>query len=152
MSVTIEAEATETFDLPCSIDEAWALVGNVARSSALIPDMELCEEIEPGVWRYRYKAIGLKGFSYQPTYTARYTETPPSRTEWQAIDGNLRQSGHWTLETTGKGTRATLKVHVDADLPIPRMLVPVARPLFVETFKSAIRGYVGAIRRELGGR
>ncbi len=152
MSVTIEAEAIETMDLPCTLDEAWALIGDVTRSSSLIPDMEICEEIEPDVWRYRYKAIGFKGFSYQPTYTARYTQNPPTRTEWKAIDGNLRQSGHWTLEAAVKGTHATLKVNVVADMPIPRLLVPVARPLFVETFKSAIRGYVAAIRRELGGR
>lgn len=150
MSVMIEADATETFDLPCSVEEAWALIGDVAKSSALVPDMELCEQVEPDVWRYRYKAVGLKGFSYQPTYTARYTHTPPTGTAWKAIDGNLRQSGSWTLEKVGRGVRATLRVRVEADLPVPRLLVPVARPLFVETFKSAIRGYVGRIRSALG--
>lgn len=149
MSVVIEAQARETLDLPCTIDEAWALIGDVARSSALIPDMEGCEEIEPDVWRYRYQAVGLKGFSFQPTYTARYTRTPPTGAEWKAIDGNLRQSGRWKLEKADDGTRATLEVHVEAELPVPKLLVGVARPLFVETFKKAIRGYVDAIRREL---
>lgn len=151
MSLTIAADTRETLDLTADRASVWALLADVKASSAFVPDLEACEPAGDGIWKYRYKAVGLKGFSFQPSYTARFTLKEPDSIRWEAIEGNLRQSGSWTLsDAPGGGTRAELKIEVEAELPVPRLLGAAAKPLFTETFKRSVRGYLERIGRELG--
>lgn len=146
---TIQAETTEsvTFDAP--LEKVWAVLSDPEAAAQYVPDLVSIEPLGDDRYAYTFEPVGFKSIRFEPRYTARFTVEPDSRIRWEAEPGGtLRQSGEWRLEETDDGaTRGELRVEVEADLPVPRLLKGAATPFFKDQFSRTIRRWVANLEQ-----
>lgn len=136
--MAVDAERSVTIAAP--FDEVLAVVRDVAAQPSWWPGLrgtEVLEQDDAGrVLRARV-ASDVKVVT--DTFEVAYAHTEDSVT-WELAGSSLaqrRQSGAWTLQEQPDGTVATLKLTIEASLPLPKL---VQRRIVRDTVEGAVAG------------
>ena len=153
----LSAVATETLTVPASVDEAYALVADVPRSTAHVVGLEQIRHRGEQDWTWTLEKLGMASVSLQAVYTCRYTLDPVARVvRWSAagLQGdNGSVEGRWTVTPHGSGARLVLENRLTLHLGarIPRLMRGAAEKLVARENSRLVGLYVANIQQTLSG-
>lgn len=108
--------------------EVWQQVGTVPDLAASIPAVRRCEQVGDR-WRWEFDRHGAMGFEVVPAFDVLATFEEPHLVTIRPVgevSEDARGVGHVRLSPSVAGTRVAVEVHLEVDVPVPRLL---ARPL-----------------------
>lgn len=145
----IEGTEEQTFvvNQPCEVVADY--FGDPGEFKRSLSDLESAEQIEPMVWRWVLREKSEKGITYQPEYTVSYTRGDAT-VEWETLEGNMRSEGvarYTALDD--ERTEVFYRETIATDLPIPRLLAKVFRPIVAREIRKGVGGFLDASRQWL---
>jgi ribosome-associated toxin RatA of RatAB toxin-antitoxin module len=136
--MAVDAEHTVTIAAP--LEEVLAVIRDVADQPSWWPGLrrtEVLEQDEHGRTLRAKVASDVKVVT--DTFEVVYAHTDTGVT-WE-LDGTSlaqrRQSGAWSVHADPAGTRATLRLEIEATLPLPKL---VQRRIVRDTVTGAVAG------------
>lgn len=124
----IEGTEERTFVVDAPYDDVVEFFCEPDSFRAAFSQMEDSEEIQPGVWKWTLQPKAEKGIKFQGIYTVRY-ERDGESVSWTTDEGNMRSTGSTTFDEVGQKTRVHYKETLEIDLPIPRLMAKVFKPI-----------------------
>ena len=157
MSIWISCHFAQSIPVAGSRQSAWALVADVPRSAANIPELVTCTEAGKSsqglpLYEFRYKQVGIERWHQDPWHKSAFIlDQAAWQIDWSTAegDGNIRQSGRWVIEEQGNHTVLHLTVDADMELPVPKLLKMTAQPFVRKIFMTRMEEYTQNIARVL---
>lgn len=151
----IPVNIRRSFDVAAAPDDTHALLSSVPRSSSHYPDVQEVVRLDDLTWRWIMNPVSYSGITMQPIYICRYGfDRDALRITWEPVkeDGLFVDvSGFWQLEPLPAGTRTNIELEMRFELPIPPLLVGMAKPILGGELEKQMDSYVAALTRTLGG-
>lgn len=113
--------------------------------------MEASEELEPGVWRWTLQPKAEKGIKFQGIYTVEYDRNGDS-VSWDTREGNMKSSGSTSFDDLDGKTRVHYQETLNIDLPIPRLMAKVFKPIVSREVAGGIADFLDRAQSILEGR
>ena len=130
MTSPLQIRISESKVVPRDRAFIWKVLSEPANYEALMPGIESHTETSPGVWRWRFAPQGGFGMSVRPTFSVRYELDGSEAVRFSYVPTSSGEvtaaSGAFAVADAARGTRVTMRLDAQLDLPIPRML---ARPM-----------------------
>jgi len=133
-----------TVVVPATPDEVFSVIADVWDSVSHFPGVAALTE-QDGVYNWTLRPIGAGDASLETAYACRYHRDDSCHgMAWTSEPGlgNARVSGRWELEASAGGTELTLHNRLALDLPIPRVLASVARPIVHREYSRLLERYL----------
>lgn len=150
MGTKITVSVNKTFDVNADVDRVFDLLANVPESASHYPNVDKLNDKGDGVYEWVMEEIGVANFSHQVIYSSKYVSDKAAGTiEWTPVGGNSDISGNWKLSDNGSGTTCVFTVNADLDIPVPRLLKGMAKPMVEQQFNGQIDEYIGNLKTTL---
>ena len=158
MPVSVTVQATRTFRLLCSADEAFAFLLDIPASARLFPLLEeigRAEALDEGAaqaWHSRLRSQGPPGYAVQPEYVCRYTADAAARQlRWTPVaeTGTAAVSGRCSVQPDGASCVAELAIAMTTDIPAPRLARRAVQAAVQLGFEAAVLAYVRRLAAHL---
>lgn len=150
MGTKVTVSVNKTFDVNADVDRVFDLLANVPESASHYPNVDKLNDKGDGVYEWVMEEIGVGGFSHQVIYASKYVGDKAAGTvEWTPAGGNSDISGNWKLSDNGNGTTCQFTVNADLDIPVPRLLKGMAKPMVEQQFNGQIDEYIGNLKNTL---
>lgn len=150
MGTKVSVTLNKKFNVGASIDKTFALLANVPESASHYPGVEKLNDQGDGVYEWIMEEIGAAGFSHQVIYASKYVSDEAAGTiSWTPVGGNSDISGSWALAADGDGTSCTFNVNADLDVPVPRLLKGMVKPVVEQQFGSQTDIYIENLKKAL---
>lgn len=152
--VELRAPQQRVIEVPAAADDVYALLADPAQSVAHFPGLQrLVREGERYTWYFEPKGAGP--VSIQLVYAVSYTRDSTARTvSWSPVEGvgNGRSRGCWRVEPLGeRRARVTLENETRIEVPLPRVLRPIAEALVARENRAIVGTYLDNLQRTLAG-
>ncbi len=144
-----------TLEVKWSRDEAYALVADVPRSAAHFPGLKGLDDLGDDVYRWRMESLSVGKLGFDVGYAARYVRDPAAGTVvWttEPGSGNTLADGTWTVTESPEGARLVFDNTIGVSVPVPRLMVRVARKALVQMCSRQVSTYLRAIAKTMDGR
>lgn len=149
----IEAKESRRFKVNASIEEAYELFSDPEKQAGLFNELERYELVDDETVRYVLEEQKEKGITFQGDYTVRYVGNGSDKVEWETLEGNIETEGVVRLEKVSDDvTEIDYNETLTPDLPIPRLMARVFKPIVSREVRKGIGEYLENVERELGGR
>ncbi len=139
-----------------SVDDAFALVADIERSSRHFPGLRRIDQLDAGVWRWYMEEKGVGPIKLNVQYAAVYVVDPVARTvAWTPPErggGDMKSSGSWKVVEESGGARLEFRSTTLAHVPAPRLMKGMVEVIAQEELSKLMRQYTAAIRTTLGAR
>lgn len=150
MGTKVTVSLNKTFNVGADVDRVFDLLANVPESASHYPGVEKLNDQGDGVYEWVMEEIGAGGFSHQVVYASKYVSDRDAGTiEWTPVSGNSEISGNWKLTADGDGTQCEFNVNADLDVPVPRLLKSMAKPVVEQQFGSQTDTYINNLKTAL---
>lgn len=150
MGTKVSVSFNKTFNVGADIGRVFDLLSNVPESASHYPSVNALNDKGDGVYEWVMDEIGAGGFSHQVIYSSKYISDRDAGTiVWTPEGGNSDISGDWKLEADGDGTKCTFTVNADLDVPVPRLLKGMVKPVVEQQFSSQIETYIKNLQTTL---
>lgn len=137
----IEGTEDRTFVVDAPYEDVVEFFCEPANFKEAFSQMEDSEEIEPGKWRWTLQEKAEKGIKFQGKYVVAY-DRDGDRVEWTTEDGNMKSSGSTTFDDLDGKTRVHYKETLRVDLPIPRLMAKVFKPIVSREVAGGIKDFL----------
>jgi carbon monoxide dehydrogenase subunit G len=139
-SATTESTAVVAADR----DDIWRVLTDPALLAELTPLLRRIDA-DGDVWRWAMSGLEVLGVGFSPAFTERMSWVPGRRIGFthEPPPGVAEQAGaegHYELSDAPGGTRLSILLRLDVELPLPRLAAP------------AVRSVMGATMRVMGDR
>lgn len=149
----VPVKITRTISVATNPAHMHELISNVPRSVSHWPDVQNLVHQEDTTYRWEMVPVAYGGVSMQPIYVLRYGwDAGQLRVWWEPVpqDGHFVQvEGFWQLAPEANGTSAVFELDMRFELPIPQMMVSMAKPLLAAEIGKQVDTYLAAITRTL---
>lgn len=150
MGTKITVSVNKTFDVDADVDRVFDLLANVPESASHYPNVEKLNDKGDNVYEWVMEEIGVANFSHQVIYASKYVGDKAAGTVvWTPAGGDSEVSGDWKLTSNGSGTTCEFTVNANLDLPVPRLLKGMAKPLVEQQFDGQIDQYISNLKTTL---
>jgi carbon monoxide dehydrogenase subunit G len=148
------ASKRSTAVVPHSRDSVWDVLSDPKLVAGLTPMVRSIED-HGSTWLWKLAPIEVLGKSIGLSFTERMEFTPKARIEYtHAPKGEERAGveGTYVLADSGTGTRLTIELGVDVDLPFPRLAKPAVQASMQAVIAAMGVGFARNLERELARR
>lgn len=150
MGTKITVSVNKTFDVNADVDRVFDLLANVPESASHYPNVEKLNDKGDNVYEWVMEEIGVANFSHQVIYASKYVGDKAAGTVvWTPAGGDSEVSGDWKLTSNGSGTTCEFTVNANLDLPVPRLLKGMAKPVVEQQFDGQIDQYISNLKTTL---
>lgn len=147
----IEGTEEQTFVVNAAYQDVVDFFNDPATFKECLSQVETAEEVEKGVWRWVLEEKAEKGINYQADYTVKYEVTGEGRGEWHTLEGNMRSEGVVECtEVAEDRTEVHYKETISTDLPIPRLMAKVFRPIVAREIRKGVGSFLDCARARFG--
>jgi carbon monoxide dehydrogenase subunit G len=136
---SFSATTESTAVVAAAREDIWAVLTDPALLAELTP---LLRRIDADGDRWRWEMSGLEvlGLRFAPAFTERMSWVPGRRIGFthEPPPGVAEQAGaqgHYELADTPEGTRLSILLRLDVDLPLPRLAAPAVRSVMSATMR-----------------
>ncbi|NYG06395.1 carbon monoxide dehydrogenase subunit G [Phycicoccus badiiscoriae] len=150
MSV-FSASKRSTADVAYPRDAVWAVLTDASQVAKLTPMVRSIED-HGETWLWKLAPIEVLGKSIGVAFTERMDFTPRERiTYTHAPRGQERAGveGVYVLADRGDGTRLSIELRVDVDLPFPRLAKPAVQASMQAVIAAMGAGFARNLERRL---
>lgn len=135
----------DTFHSTSPPEVVCAHFADLRAIAAATQDMESSQEVGVGTLRFVLREQRQGPYRFQPEYTVRYHMAGDS-VVWSTLEGNLKSEGtaRFAAASAG-GTEIIYSQSIAFDLPLPRLAVPVVKPIVDRLIRPSMRAYVKAM-------
>ncbi len=133
-------ELVRTAMVKSGVEEAWALVNDVARYPDFVPGCSSAEILEQGADSIVVR-LGVRRGALSTHFTTRNRQSRPHRVHMQLVDGPFRAlQGDWLFTPVGNdGCQIELRLRYEFSNPVKGVLL---QPLLAETASQMVRAFV----------
>jgi uncharacterized membrane protein len=146
----IEATETATFTVPSPIEQVRDFFFFPDKLRAAMTELERFELDGTHKVRWILKEKKEKGITFLGDYTVVYSSTSPELVTWQSVAGNIDVKGEVRLrKLTETSTEVSYRETLAPDLPIPKLMAAVFKPIVAHNVKQSIGRFIEQIKRQL---
>ncbi len=142
-SVTVKRPMAEVYE------HLWDVVG----TTRLIPGLDSCKALGGDRYHFQYEEKSSGPISLVVRYTAQYEGNGKNEITYKSIGGkkdNTDVEGTIHLRSKGtKSTEITLHQMMAPEMPVPRLLQPLVRPIVQREATDGLRAYLEAVKQTL---
>lgn len=153
MAQKLQADYRSTRVLDCSREKAFDFLADIPRAVGdCFPDLASLDSLGEGRYAHRLQPIRQLGLTLKLHWEAVYTNDRNTwRLEWTTDpeSGNAGLDGHIVLTEADGGTKVDISETHWLWLSIPRLTVPMARPLVSQTLKDMTERYLDNVKAAL---
>jgi len=146
-------DVDESVTIAAPRERVYAYFWDVVGSSRCVPDLSTCERVGADTYHFVSKERSAGPVSMVARYTAHYEGNGVDRIRFESVpvDGdNTDVRGTIVLEPAVKaGTRVHFTQTIAPDTPVPRLVQGLVRSFVQREAASAVRGFLGNVRREM---
>ena len=145
------ASKRSTAVVPHSRDAVWAVLSDAKQVAKLTPMVRSIED-HGETWLWKLAPIEVLGKSIGLTFTERMEFSPKERIVYtHAPQGHERAGveGTYALADSGDGTRLSIELGVDVDLPFPRLAKPAVQASMQAVIAAMGVGFAHNLERQL---
>lgn len=146
----VSGSAKRTFEIRAPMAQVYEFLTTPDQIVEALEDLERREMFDPSTARFIYKARTEKGVTFQGDCTVRYSGNGTDRVKWEPHgDGpcSLTCTGSAVLREGGPGvTEVTYEENSSTDLPIPKLLARVFRPILAREVKKDVYAYLDRVK------
>lgn len=146
-----EAEHSVTVKAP--IEAVYKHFWNVVSTAKQIPGIESCKSVGKDLYRFVYEERSQGPVTICVRYTSQYEGNGTNQITYKSVasgDDNADVEGKIKLQSKGPGsTKITLWQMMAPELPVPRLLQPLARPIVQRETSEGLRGYLENVKQLL---
>jgi carbon monoxide dehydrogenase subunit G len=153
MSV-FSASKRSTAVVPHPREAVWAVLSDAKQVAKLTPMVRSIED-RGATWLWKLAPIEVLGKSIGLSFTERMEFTPTERIVYtHAPQGEERAGveGTYLLTSHGSGTRLSIELGVDVDLPFPRLAKPAVQASMQAVIAAMGVGFARNLERQLRAR
>jgi uncharacterized membrane protein len=145
----IEGTHEETFVVDAPHEEVAEFFCDPAKFQEALGQVESAEETEEGVWHWVLEEKAEKGIKYQADYTVKYERDGDTLT-WHTLEGNMKSEGKTVVTDLGGGqTEVEYKETIATDLPIPKLMAKVFKPIVAREIAGGVGDFLEKSRELL---
>jgi carbon monoxide dehydrogenase subunit G len=137
----VKGKEDRSFIVDAPYDDVVEFFCEPANFRAAFSQMEQSEEIEEGVWHWTLQEKSEKGVRFQGIYTVEYQRDGDS-IEWATREGNMKSSGSTRFDDLDGTTRVHYEETLEVDLPIPRLMAKVFKPIVSREVSGGIGDFL----------
>ena len=147
----IKGRERRQIEIHAPMTEVYAFFVSPARRSEAFDDIQERRPIDEGCERWIMAPRTALKVTVQPDYTTRYTGNGTDTVTWEpAAEGTTRTRGVVRLQPAGDGvTRVDYDETIESNLPIPRIMVRVFKPIVAHEIKKGVRDFLDNAKRVL---
>jgi carbon monoxide dehydrogenase subunit G len=147
----IEGTEEQTFVVNASYQDVVDFFNDPATFRECLSQIESAEEVEEGVWHWVLEEKAEKGIKYQADYTVKYETTDDGQGKWHTLEGNMRSEGVVECSEVDEGrTEVHYKETIATDLPIPKLMAKVFRPIVAREIRKGVGSFLDCARARFG--
>lgn len=144
--MALGGQHNETFQTPRPREQVVAHLLNPAAIAAAVEGLErhevLAQSAEGLTMRFVLAAQGAAGIRFQPDYRVSWRLTADGLT-WDAVEpSNLVNRGAAKITPTASGCTVAWSQAIELRIEIPRLAMPLVRPVLDAALAPALRTYV----------
>jgi carbon monoxide dehydrogenase subunit G len=147
----IEGTEEQTFVVDAPYQDVVDFFGDPATFKECLDQVESAEETEGGVWHWVLQEKAEKGIRFKADYTVKYEMTGEGRVQWHTLEGNMRSEGVTECSEVGEDrTEVRYKETIATDLPIPKLMAKVFRPIVAREIRKGVGSFLDCARARFG--
>ncbi len=138
----IEGTEARKFKVDAPIDVVADFFCDPAQFQEAFGEMESCEELEDGVWKWTLVEKAEKGITFQGTYTVDYRRDG-NTCEWTTRPGsNSKSTGRVVCTARGDKTEVDYTETLSFDLPIPKLAAKIFKPIVAREIRHGVGDFL----------
>jgi carbon monoxide dehydrogenase subunit G len=155
MTAVVKVETEKTERLAVSRDKMLDFMSNVEQSvGKCFPDLRALEHKQGNVYHLVLGTIKVAGLKLDYAWDTEYfVDREQGKCWWKTLpdSGNGGLDGEMLLKADGDGTVLTLKEILWNELPISKLMVPLAKPVTLRILNDLTERYLANIRAAVEG-
>ncbi len=149
----IEATDSRTIRVRVPMADVYAFFLDPAMRQQVMPDLERFEVLDEHTVRWILVEKREKGIRFQADYTVVFEGNGSDEVRWRATEGNMGNTGTVLLRSLDGGfTEVRYTELMAPDLPIPRLLAKVFRPIVAREVRQGIGQMIDNVEAYFEGR
>ncbi len=145
----IDAAEEQTFVVTANMEDVYRTFADPEVIQRHIHDLESWSLDAQGNAHWIIKEKSEKGVRFKGDYTVRYQGNGTDHVTWNTVTGNIKTKGEARLTRLDVGVRVDYREEMAPDLPIPRLLATVFKPIVAREVRKGILDYLDSIKRSL---
>lgn len=141
----IEGTEEQTFTVEASYQDTLEYFGKPENFKQCLNQLESAEELDDGVWHWVLEEKSEKGITYKADYKVRYVfNEDEGEVTWEphGEDNNMKSSGFARIKEASDGTQVHYKETIASDLPIPKLMAKVFKPIVAREIAKGVGEYL----------
>lgn len=145
----VNVSFTQTFSVPADIATVFALLSDVPASAAHFDTLDRLDDKGDNTYCWNMEKMGVMGITHQVIYTSKYVSDETAGTiEWVPVSGgNSEIAGSWKLSDNGNGTDLAFTTSGKLDVPVPRLMVKMAKGVVQGQFDDQLASYFDNLKK-----
>jgi hypothetical protein len=148
-------EVEQSITVQAQLVPVYQYLWSVVKTSRQIPGLESCKRVAKDTYRFTYDEKSRGPVTLVVCYTAQYAGNGTDLISYEglaAVEDNTDVRGSFRLQRRGAGaTQITLQQMLAPEVPIPRLLQGLVRPLVEREQAYGVRQYLANVKRVLEG-
>ena len=140
----ISGTERQTLEIQAPLAATYAFFSTPALRGKALQDMKKQEVIDETTERWHLQTKKAKGVSLDPVYTIQFSGNGRDSVKWDTIgEGTTRSKGTALLKPMGpERTRVEYKEDIESDIPIPKIMARVFRPIVAHEIRKGVRSFL----------
>ena len=149
----IPTKTNKTIRVKAPLKKVFDYMSDVTESSKCQPGVEKVEEIDDRTYRWTQKEKDYGPVKFQVTYTLHYDTNDKDRITWKSTgEGNTDvEGGVWLKAIDDKTTEVKVENALASDVPIPRLMKAVAKPIANKELEKTVNAYLENLKKAIEG-
>jgi len=152
----VSGSAKRVFQIRAPMAQVYEFLTTPDQIVEALKDLERKELLDPATARFLYKERTERGVTFRPDTTVRYSGNGTDQVQWGPhgdAPRTLTCSGSAQLRALGGGvTEVTYEENSSTDLPIPKLLAKVFKPILAREIKKDVYAYLDRVKAVIEGR
>ncbi len=145
----IPATESQTFEVKAPMETVYATFADPEIVKENFVGLERAEMKGNGEVRWILEEKVDKGIRFRGDYTVRYEGNGKDRIRWHTLAGNIDSEAEVALTEIPSGVRVRYRETIAPDLPIPRLMAKIFRPIVAREVRKDLVKYVENVKRYL---
>ncbi len=141
-----------SFDVPASVDEAWALLMDVPRIIPCMPGAKLTETVDDGNWKAQMDVkLGPIGLTFATDVKREEADVAARRAKLsaRARETRGRGGGQATIESTLTPANGATRIDIVTDLTLSGPVAQYGRGIIEDVSKQLVGNFAECLRAQL---
>ncbi|MFC1890242.1 SRPBCC family protein, partial [Thermodesulfobacteriota bacterium] len=144
-------KAKKSIRIKASLEDVYNYLLDVSKSSECYDNLESVEKVDDETYRWLMKEKDYGPLKFQVRYVLTYASNDVDCISWKSTgEGNTDVDGEVVLKAVGDGaTEVTVTNNLASDIPIPRLMKAVAKPMATKELERTIDTYLKNLKATL---